>query len=208
MLRGILPYLAYLYVTFVGVTTRLRVEGDAHLRALRQKNQRFIYAFWHQRQVFFTYTHRHQNAAVLVSRSRDGELIARTMNLSGIGACRGSSSSGGASAARQLMELLHAGFDLGLTPDGPRGPARRVKPGIIFLAQKLGVPILPLTNSLSRKLEFKKSWDRFQLPLPFGRAVIRYASPIAVGPQDDLSAKRQELEKALNAITEEADARL
>lgn len=207
-MRGLLPYLAYAYVSLVGLTTRLRVEGESHREELRRRNQRFIYAFWHQRQVFFTWTHRGQNASVLVSRSRDGELIARTMSLSRIAACRGSSSRGAAAGLREMMETLSAGMDLGLTPDGPKGPARKAKPGIIFLAQKLQVPILPLTNALSHKLEFKKSWDRFQVPLPLGKAVLRYGAPITVGPRDDLEAKARELEECLNALTAQADAEL
>ena len=100
MLRGLIPYLAYAYVSLVGLTTRLRTDGESHRSELRLRNQRFIYAFWHQRQIFFTWTHRGQSASVLVSRSKDGELIARTMRLSLIAACRGSSSHGGAAAAR------------------------------------------------------------------------------------------------------------
>lgn len=205
-MRGFLPYLAYAYVGFVGLTTRLRVEGEPYREELRRRNQRFIYAFWHQRQIFFTWTHRGQNASVLVSRSRDGELVARTMALSRIASCRGSSSRGAAAGLREMMETLSAGMDLGLTPDGPRGPARRVKPGVLFLAQKLGVPILPLTNALSHKLEFKGSWDRFQVPLPFGRAILRYGAPVMVGPSDDLEVKARELEESLNDLTARADA--
>lgn len=205
LLRGLLPYLAYAYLSLVGLTTRVRTIGSEHRGGLRKRGARFIYAFWHQRQAFFTWTHRGDGAAVLVSRSRDGELIARTMRLSRIGALRGSSSRGAAEALREMMEEAGKGVDLGITPDGPRGPAREVKPGVLYLAQKLGIPILPLTNALSRKLILPRSWDRFQVPLPFGRAVLRYGAPIRVGPGDDLAAKAVELKSALDRITEEAD---
>ena len=206
MLRRVVPYIAYAYVSFVGLTTRLTTVRGGIRDGLKAKNRRFIYTFWHQRQVYFTWAHRGVGAAVLVSRSKDGEMIAETMRLSNIGAVRGSSSRGGAAAVRQLMETLQSGFDIGITPDGPRGPAREVKDGVIFLAQKLGAPILPLANALSHKLEFKKSWDRFQFPLPFGRAVVVYGDPIEVGPDDDLEAKAAELKAALDRITAEADA--
>src|SRR5581483_10271930 len=189
LVRALIPYLAYAYVTLVGLTTRLRVREARHRDALRAANKRFIYAFWHQRQVFLTWTHRGDPADTLVSRSKAGELIARTMELSRMGARRGSSSRGGAVAARELMESVAAGRDIALTPDGPKGPAREVKEGVLFLAQKLGIPILPITNGLSRKLEFSRAWDKFQVPLPFGRAVLRYGAPIEVGPGDDLAAK-------------------
>lgn len=206
MLRGLVPYLAYAYVTLVGLTTRLRVEGGEHLDAARRRHPRVVYAFWHQRQVFFTWTHRGANITILVSKSKDGEMIARTMELSRIHATRGSSSRGAASAARELLEAAQAGWDLGITPDGPKGPARKVKTGALYLAQKLGCGIVPITNALSRKLELKKAWDRYQVPLPFGRAVVRYGPAVFVGEGDDLEAKARELEERLNAITEKADA--
>jgi lysophospholipid acyltransferase (LPLAT)-like uncharacterized protein len=205
VLRRIVPYLVYVYVSFVGLTTRQTTVRGEIQSGLKAKNRRFIYAFWHQRQVYFTWAHRGVGAAVLVSRSKDGEMIAETMRLSDIGAVRGSSSRGGAAAVRQLMEVLQSGLDIGITPDGPKGPAREVKDGAIFLAQKLGAPIVPVTNALSHRIEIKKAWDRFQVPLPFGRSVVAYGEPIEVGPDDDLQAKAAELKAALDRITAEAD---
>jgi len=206
VLRRLVPYLAYAYVSLVGLTNRLTTVRGGIRDGFKARNERFIYAFWHQRQVYFTWAHRGAGAAVLVSRSKDGEMIAETMRLSDIGAVRGSSSRGGAAAVRQLMEVLQSGLDIGITPDGPKGPAREVKDGAIFLAQKLGVPLVPITNALSRKLEIKKAWDRFQVPLPFGRAYVVYGDPICVGPDDDPAAKAAELKAALDRITAEADA--
>lgn len=208
MLRGLVPYLAFAYVTLVGWTTRLRVFGAEHEKKARELHPsgNVIYAFWHQRQVFFTWTHRGAHAGVLVSKSKDGDLIAETMRLSRMHAVRGSSSRGAAQAARELLEAGEQGWDLAFTPDGPKGPARKVKLGVLYLAQKLGFPIVPLTNALSRKLEFPRAWDRFQVPLPLGRAVVRYAEPIVIGPGDDLPARARELEAVLDAITRQAEA--
>ncbi len=205
MLRTLAPYLGFTYVTFVGWTTRQRVLRAEIPRAIHEKGERFIYAFWHQRQIFFTWSHRNAEAAVLVSKSNDGEMISRTMELSGIGAVRGSSSRGGATAAREMVEILRAGRDVGITPDGPRGPAREVKEGAVRVAQLAGMPIVPIANALSRKLEIAKSWDRLQVPLPFGRSVVIYGEPIRVGEGDDLAAKAAELKAALDALTAEAD---
>lgn len=204
--QALVPYLAYAYVTFVGWTTRLTRRGLEHPRAVHASGRRFIYAFWHQRQVFFTWTHRDADAAVMVSRSKDGELIAETMRLSRIGAVRGSSSRGGVAAAREMIEAMKRGLDIGITPDGPKGPAREVKDGVIFLARALNAPIIPITNALSNKLELKKAWDRFQVPLPFGRAVVAYGAPIEVREGDDPAAKAAELKAALDKLTDEADA--
>jgi lysophospholipid acyltransferase (LPLAT)-like uncharacterized protein len=205
-LRALIPYLAYAYVTFVGLTTRLRVIGEEHLKKLTDADQRFIYAFWHQRQVFLTWTHRGTKAAVMVSRSKDGELIARTMSLSRMHSVRGSSSRGGAAAAREMFEAVQRdGFDLAFTPDGPKGPAREVKTGVLFLAQKLGIPILPLAPGLSNRLQLEKAWDKFQVPLPFGRACLVYGQPVWVREGDDLEAKAREVKAAIDRVTELAD---
>lgn len=205
MLRAVVPYLVYGFVSFIGWTTRLTtVRGDVP-RKIHAGGERFIYAFWHQRQVFFTWSHRDAEAAVLVSKSKDGEMIAETMRLSRIDAVRGSSSRGGAAAAREMVEILKSGRDVGITPDGPKGPARQVKDGAVRVAQMSGAPLLPLANALSNKLEIAKAWDRFQVPLPFGKAVVVYGEPIRVGPDDDLETKAAELKAELDRVTAEAD---
>lgn len=205
MLRRVVPYLAFGYLTLVGWTSRIRWDGLEHPEDLKRRGQNFIYAFWHSRQAFFTYTHRGEQAAIMVSKSKDGDLIAKVMALSRIRAVRGSSSRAALQGTRELIEAAEAGLCPGFTPDGPKGPARKVKPGVIYLAQKTGLPILPLTNSLSRKLVMRRAWDQFEVPLPFGRIVLTYGPPISVGKDDDPEKKALELEKALNQITDEAD---
>lgn len=205
MLRKLVPYLVYSFVTVVGWTTRQRVLRADIPESIHAAGERFIYAFWHQRQVYFTWSHRDAEAAVLVSKSADGEMIAKTMELSRIDAVRGSSSRGGAAAAREMVEILRSGRDVGITPDGPRGPARQVKEGAVRVAQLSGMPIVPIANALSNKVEIKKAWDRFQVPLPFGRSVVIYGEPVRVREGDDLAAKAAELKSAMDAITDEAD---
>lgn len=209
ILRRLAPYFAYLYVSFVGLTTRLRWLGFDRLERARRSNGRaagpVVYAFWHQRQVFFTWSHRGAHLKVLVSRSRDGEMIARAMRLSRIDSCRGSSSRGAVAAARELLDALEAGFDVAVTCDGPKGPAREVKPGILYLAQKTGLPIVPMANAVSRRIEFARAWDRFQVPLPFSRAAVVHGRLVFVGPHDDLAAKARELKEALDEAYDLAD---
>lgn len=206
MLRTLAPYAAFAYLTLVKWTTRLVVRDRRHRDALRAQGRRFVYAFWHNRQVFFTTSHRGDNASILVSLSRDGEIIAKVMELSRIEAARGSSSRGASGALRGLLAAVARGREPGIAPDGPKGPVYQVKPGALFVAQKLGIPIVPITNALSRKLVLKRSWDQYQVPLPFGRAVIRYGAPITVKPGDDLEKKAAELKAALDRITAEAEA--
>jgi lysophospholipid acyltransferase (LPLAT)-like uncharacterized protein len=205
VLRRAVPYLAYAYVSLVGWTNRTRRVNEDVRERVHSSGRRFIYAFWHQRQVFFTWSHRDVDAAVLVSRSKDGEMIAETMRLSRIAAVRGSSTRGGAAAAKEMVDILRSGKDVGITPDGPKGPARKVKDGVLRVAQLSGAPIVPISNALSRRLELAKAWDRYHVPLPFGRAAVVYGEPIEVGPGDDLAAKAAELEAALERATAEAE---
>lgn len=204
-LRPLAPYLAYGFISLIGRTSRLKVIGGEHRSALRKAGGGWIYALWHQRQVLFTLTHRGEDAHVLVSRSKDGELIAKLMALSGINAVRGSSSKGAAAATRELLELAKSGCVVGFTPDGPKGPAREVKQGVLYLARESGLPILPIASASSRRVELARAWDRFHIPLPFSRNAVVYAPPIRVGPGDDLDAKAAELKAALDRITDEAD---
>lgn len=207
VLRFLVPYLGYLFSTFIKVTTKLTVVHGEHRERLRAADRRFIYAFWHQRQVFFTVSHRGDKMAVLVSRSVDGEMISETIRrCCGVTAIRGSSSRGAADSVRQMITVLRSGLDLGITPDGPKGPKCEVKEGVMYLARKLGVPILPVTNASSNRLVLHKTWDQFQIPMPFGRSVVVYGEPIEVGPDDDLKAKAAELKRSLDAITAEAEA--
>ncbi|NNN06734.1 MAG: lysophospholipid acyltransferase family protein [Elusimicrobia bacterium] len=205
-LRGLVPYLAFAYAVLLSLTIRVKTVRDGFRADLRSKDRRFIYAFWHQRQAFFTVTHRGEKVSILISRSRDGDMIADTIRLCGVASVRGSSTRGAAGAVRAMMEALGAGLDVGITPDGPKGPAREVKEGVLFLAQKLGLPILPVTNAQSHKIVLVRAWDRFHIPLPFGRGAVVYGEPLLVGPDDDLRAKAAELKSRLDAITLEAEA--
>ncbi len=207
LVRLLVPYLGYVFSTFIKLTTSLTTVRGGIRDRLRSADKRFIYAFWHQRQVFFTVSHRGDNVSILISRSVDGEMIAETIRLCcGVSSIRGSSTRGASDAVRGMLKALKSGLDLGITPDGPKGPQREIKEGVMYLARKLGVPILPISSAQSNRLVFSKSWDRFHLPLPFGRAVVVYGEPIDVGPDDDLLLKAGELKRSLDAITLEAEA--
>lgn len=206
LVRYLVPYLGYLFSTFIKLTTSLTIVHGELRERLRDKNQRFIYAFWHQRQVFFTVSHRGDKMSVLISKSVDGEMIAETIRICcGVTAVRGSTSRGASDAVRGMITALRSGLDLGITPDGPKGPKEEIKEGVMYLAQKLGVPILPITNASSNRLILKKTWDQFHIPMPFGRSVVVYGEPINVGPLDDVKLKAAELKASLDAITLEAE---
>jgi len=118
LVRFLVPYLGYLFSTFIKLTTSVKtVRGESRER-LRRADKRFIYAFWHQRQVFFTVSHRGDNVSILISRSVDGEMIAETIRLCcGVSSIRGSSTRGASDAVRGMIKALRSGRAVGLLPD-------------------------------------------------------------------------------------------
>lgn len=166
---------------------------------------RFIYAFWHE-SLLFPLAFRHTRAYVLISMHADGELIGRACQQLGVGVVRGSSTRGGGAG---LVALCHRSKDshLIMMPDGPRGPRRRLHPGIIVLASKTGLPIIPVGVGYTRARRFT-SWDRFALPLPFSRVVGVAGRPMSVPAdigRDEVESYRQEVEQAFLDATAAAE---
>lgn len=164
-----------------------------------------IYAFWHARLLPLVFTHRHRGDAVLISRNRDGEWLARVLALLGFVTARGSSTRGAEAAVLTMLEFGAHGHSLAITPDGPRGPARRVKPGLLFVAGRSGLPVVPIATA-ARSVWVLRSWDRFRVPKPFARVRIAYGPPIAVPADLDEAAEREWCEK-LGAVIEELTQR-
>jgi lysophospholipid acyltransferase (LPLAT)-like uncharacterized protein len=177
-------------------TVRLRHHGDAELRARERRGERLILAFWHRHLLLAPYAYRGRRISVLISRSRDGELIARTVARFGIDAARGSSSRGGVAGLRELLRKGAAGYDLAFTPDGPRGPAGRVQPGVVLAAAATGFPVFPLAIAASRARRLR-SWDRFLVALPFATVHVVYGEALTVPRRAAPEAAGEELRRRL-----------
>ncbi|MCM2267068.1 MAG: lysophospholipid acyltransferase family protein [Elusimicrobiales bacterium] len=197
----LLALLARLYIRLLGFTSRITVKGNSRYQGPA------VYALWHRQEVLMIWLHRNQGLCGLVSQSKDGEYMARILLGMGFNVIRGSSTTGGSQALRALTKAARAGYSIAVTPDGPKGPIFKVHPGILFIAQKAGVPIIPAACALSNK-KILRSWDKYQFPLPFGRIEAVYGEPIRVLDTDDLAAKSLEVENRLNALTLEAEALL
>ncbi|HVP36951.1 MAG TPA: lysophospholipid acyltransferase family protein [Terriglobales bacterium] len=194
-------------ILLLGKSLKIEWVGEENLEEIRQRNGKVLYALWHGRMLILSYTHRGQKNQVLSSRHRDGEIIARILMNLGFGTVRGSTTHGGYEAIMQMSNKVKEGYDIAITPDGPKGPAFKVQPGAVVIAQKSGVPIIPITNSAQRRWTLK-SWDKFIIPKPFSRAVVIIGKPIYVPAElspEELDSKSKELEKSLNYLTEEAD---
>jgi hypothetical protein len=191
-------------------TIRLRWYGGRHIHPDPCKRGNAIYVFWHQRLLAFAYTHARFGARVLISQSRDGEIIARIAERLGFVAIRGSSRRGGSEAVRTLLEEASGGHDFGITPDGPTGPPGTFKVGPVYLASQSGLPIVPITVTYHRFWRLN-SWDGFQLPWPFTWGVIHTGAPVSVPPGLDASgieSWRLRLEATLQTHTRVTDERV
>jgi lysophospholipid acyltransferase (LPLAT)-like uncharacterized protein len=202
----VVPFLAATFIRTLRATLRLHHHGDAWMRQREKAGERFILAFWHRHLLLMPYSYRGEKISVLVSQSKDGELIARTVAHFGIDASRGSSSRGGAAGLRSLLRKGAAGYDLAFTPDGPRGPVHEVQPGVILAAAATGFPIQPVALAATRA-KLLRSWDRFVVPLPFSAVHIVYGEPLEVGRREDPEAASARLKEALLEAEAEAERR-
>ncbi|HEY1721378.1 MAG TPA: lysophospholipid acyltransferase family protein [Magnetospirillaceae bacterium] len=199
------------YIRFVRITSRWEAIGAELPAQFWDDGQPFILAFWHGRILMMPYCWRRtQPIRMLISSHRDGQIIARTVSHFGIETVQGSSSKGGSAALRAMLKSLKDGVCVGITPDGPRGPRMRASEGIVQVARLSGATVIPCTFSTTRR-KVLGSWDRFLLAWPFTRGVFVWGAPITVRRDADDTAQesaRIAIERALNAITEDADARM
>jgi lysophospholipid acyltransferase (LPLAT)-like uncharacterized protein len=168
---------------------------------------RYLYAFWHETILLPAYHYSHTPTCVLISEHADGEMIARACGHLGLKAVRGSTTRGGARALRELVELKGRSHVV-ITPDGPRGPRRQVQPGLIYVAARTGLPIVPCGYGYHSAWRLR-SWDRFAVPRPFSAAVGVLGEPIAVPPdlgRGQVEGWRAKVQAALDHVTQTAEA--
>lgn len=208
------------YMLFVGVTTRwTRVNRAAVEPFWKPDGGKVIACIWHGR---FALIHKMWSfkagvpkAKMLISQSREGGIVAHTSRTVGAEVIRGSEAKKGSAkpkraieATRDMARHIEGGGAMAMTPDGPRGPRMRAKRGPVVLAKIASAPLLPLTWATSHRIVFD-SWDRFVLPLPFGRGALIWGNPISPPAPDagdaEIEAVRLALETELNRIAAEAD---
>lgn len=196
-------------VTLIGSSLRYRMV-EPHGLLTNAPPTPLIFAFWHNRifllpHLFRKHWDRRRRVAVLISASRDGEKLANVLSCFNLVCVRGSTSRRGKEALLELTRLVQDGHDVGITPDGPRGPKYRVQSGVIDLAQLTQAPIVPISYVVSRQFVFKKAWDNFAVPLPFAHCTVRIG-PLVTVPRDADAAtsenKRLELERILQTLSE------
>ncbi|MGH7500151.1 MAG: lysophospholipid acyltransferase family protein [Longimicrobiales bacterium] len=189
-------------------TVRYQECNGAWVAQRMRENRPILFLLWHGRLLPLAHYHRGRHYVTMISQSADGEYIARIVEGWNYGIVRGSSSRGGSTGLRELIRHLRAGRSLAITPDGPRGPFQRMKPGALLAAQMTGTPVLPVAAGIDRTWSFGK-WDRFLVPRPFARIMIRYDEPFEIPRDTDAAGLERisvETEKALTRVTAQADA--
>jgi len=166
-----------------------------------------IVAFWHGRMFLLPFALQKyaDRVAILISRHRDGELVANLVERLGFKTVRGSTGrgKGGTGAFLKMAELLEKGYAVAITPDGPRGPREKVKPGAVKLSKLTGVPIYPLTFGCKREFRLN-SWDRFALPKPFSKCRVILGNPLKPKDFKDEREMAERLELTLKELTDRA----
>ncbi|MFQ6104157.1 MAG: lysophospholipid acyltransferase family protein [Candidatus Glassbacteria bacterium] len=203
-------YIGALMIKLLMCTLRISIEGQEKLDAIHVRGGKVIYTFWHGQMLILTYTHRNNNIHIVISNHRDGEIIAQITKRLGFSSIRGSTTRGGAKVILNILTKLNNKYDIAITPDGPKGPRCKVQPGVIYIAQKTGLPIVPFVNGTDSFWELQ-TWDRFRVPKPFSRALIIYGDPIIVPAELDregIALKSLELEEKLHSLSRELDERL
>jgi len=197
------------FIAALGRSLKWKVDGLEHLH-FEGNGRRPIMAFWHGRVLTATYFFRGRGIVVMISENFDGEWIARIIERFGFRTSRGSTSRGGQRALLQLKRDMEQGRPTGFAVDGPRGPARKVQPGAVWLAKLTGNPVVPFHMEASSYWSLK-SWDRTQIPKPFSMVAVAVGGPIEVPADADdatIEAKRAALEESLFGLERRAAALL
>jgi lysophospholipid acyltransferase (LPLAT)-like uncharacterized protein len=163
----------------LAATWRVKVVSPDIAGEHRARGEPIIYILWHGQLLPLLWAHRNRKIAPMISDHRDGELIARVATSLGFRLVRGSTTRGGARALVSAVKEIESGYDVAVTPDGPRGPAKSVAPGAAIIAQRSGAPMVPVAMTADRAWRLR-SWDGFVIPKPFARVTVAYSQPIRV----------------------------
>jgi lysophospholipid acyltransferase (LPLAT)-like uncharacterized protein len=188
----LLKKLAKLIIEFIVLSSRVTISRSENVIELQNKNLPLIFIFWHRHILFVIHQFKNSGARPLISLSSDGELVAAVADEFGMKPIRGSSSKGGARAFLNMVRSVQKeNAQVLITADGPKGPARRIKDGTVQLALKTRAYVIPISWSSSRVKILEKSWDRFLIPLPFGRIHFIFGQPLQISRTGDEASLKQ-----------------
>ncbi|HET9425007.1 MAG TPA: lysophospholipid acyltransferase family protein [Gemmatimonadaceae bacterium] len=188
------------FIQAIARTWRIRVVNEESYLGEKRAGRAVVLVLWHGEMLPLLYHHRNRGIAVLVSEHGDGEIIARILADFGFRLVRGSSSRGAARALIAVDRELKAGVDVGITPDGPRGPFHSIAPGALLSAHRAGVRLMPLAATASAFWQLG-SWDRFMIPKPFAKVTVAYgdATPVEAATSREAGEQGDVLAAAMKA---------
>lgn len=189
MLNKILSYFAFLFIRVMSMTYRYEFLNKEVKEKLSSNSQNYVYAVWHNNIIGTILSHIGGCHIVIVSASKDGDVIAKILTLLGNKVARGSSSRGGVRALSEMIKIMkNKELPGAISVDGPRGPLYKAKKGVIEVAKETGAVIVPLASYPSSYWVFEKAWDKFRLPKPFSKITLQLGEPIKV--EKDISPKQ------------------
>ncbi len=199
-------FLLFNVVNVLCGTLRIEYGNKEAVEEFERTGGHYVAAFWHGTMILPWYLFRKKGTVALISKSKDGDLLARLLKHWDYNVVRGSSSEGGDVALGIMVDYAKNESSIAVTPDGPRGPARKLKAGAVITSKKSGLPLTLVGIGFQKKRKLK-SWDNFEIPLPFSKAKVIYSEPITV--RKDLSYEETsqiiaDCELKLNEIQDEA----
>lgn len=212
MKHNILGFITAWFLRFLYYTSRKTFIHPENLTGFWDENQSVIVVSWHNRNIlgsfgYLAHKRKDRNFYPMASASKDGSIAAAGMKWLGVECIRGSSSRGGTQALRAMIRKARSGGDLGITPDGPRGPVYKIQEGVITTAKLTGLPIVPMTYQAKRK-KILSSWDKMIVPFPFNHLRFVYGKPITVpkkATEEELEQYRLQLEREMMRIVEKSN---
>ena len=203
LLLAVVPRLFHIISTLIFHTCRVTFVNKEYDDQFLREGKPSLFVSWHQGLLYYVYHFRRRNGLIMVSQSKDGDIIDRVLKLYGFQSARGSSSKGGKQALETMIDIINrTQCSGGFVADAPRGPFGVAKIGIIKLAKETGLPLIPVMFWAKRKILFK-SWDRTILPLPFTRIYFIHEPPIYVPPdatKEEMETMRSQLTDQLNRM--------
>lgn len=206
-LRKLGHYTLFQIVNVLCKSLRITFKNKEVIDKLENENQKFVLAFWHGSMLLPWYIQRYKNFAGLTSKSKDGDLLAKVLNLWRYNVVRGSSTEGGEVALGILLDYAKNGCSISITPDGPLGPYRKMKAGAVIAAKKSGLLLVLVGVGFKSKRNLK-SWDKFTVPKLFTKAKVIYSAPIRIDKDlsyNETSKMIEKCELIFNQIQNEAE---
>lgn len=207
-LRFVGNYLLFGIVNVLCKTLKIKFINDDVINRIEKDNRYYVLAFWHGTMLVPWYLHRRKNIVALISKSKDGDLLAKILKNWKYQVVRGSSHIGGEVALGILVDYAKNKNSISITPDGPTGPPNKMKAGAIITAKKSGLPVILMSVGIKRKI-LLRSWDQFQIPKFFSQVNVIYSDPVYVSKNlsyEETSKVIEEYEIKLNEMQKQAES--